>query len=528
MTEANVKYPIGIQTFEKLIEDKWLYVDKTEYIYKMTHRYNYVFLSRPRRFGKSLLVSTLKSYFQGRKDLFAGLVIEKLETEWKRHPVFHFNMSSAKCQEIEDAKIRLNSMICEYESIYGKSEVADTFTGRLKYLFKNAYEQTGEKIVILIDEYDSPILEVMEDPDKLKDFRNLFRTFYSPIKDCDEYIKFAFITGITKFSQLSIFSEINNLSIISMDDEYSAVCGITKDEILSNFKIGLQEFSEKENISVDTLIMRLKKQYDGYHFSENSQDIFNPFSLLSAFQKKKLDNYWFSTGTPSWLIKKMREFDFQPQDLECSVAEQTDFDAPTEGMSCALPLLYQSGYLTIKKADIRRRLFTLSVPNNEVREGLFKSLVPYYLTKRTQDSNIFISDFGWFVIDNEIPQALHLMRTFISSIPYDLLRRDEKCYHTIFFIVSRLLCKFVDSEVASSNGRSDMVLKTDTHIYVFEFKYGGKVDKALLQIEEKGYLIPYEMDGRAVVKVAVNFNEDARTIDGWAIERDGERSVEVF
>lgn len=513
------RYPIGIQTFSEIVEGNYLYVDKTEYVYNLTHQYKYVFLSRPRRFGKSLLTSTFKSYFEGRKDLFEHLKMGELEKDWTKYPVFHFNMSTAKYTDIEDTKNRLSSMICDYESIYGEDSHNKDIKSRLQSLFKKAHLQTGAPVVILIDEYDSPMLEVMHDPKKLVDFRNLFRSFYSPIKDCDEHIRFAFITGITKFSQLSIFSEINNLKKVSMFDDYDAVCGITKDEALTQLKPQIQEFADANEWTFDKAVEMLKQQYDGYHFSKKSHDIFNPFSLLNALNDKELGNYWFDSGTPSWLITQLKKYNFKIEQLEGAQAALTDFDAPTEGMTTILPLLYQSGYITIKDYDNRQSLFTLAVPNNEVRIGLFRNLIPYYLAPSTQESNVFIANFGVCLQDDKLDEALHLMRSFISSIPYDYMQEKEKSYHLIFFLIARLLCQFVDSEVKNSAGRSDMVLKTPTHIYIFEFKFQGKLDKALLQIDEKGYPIPYECDGRQIVKVAVNFSTEGHTIDGWAIDR---------
>ena len=522
------RFPLGIQTFSEIVEGNYLYVDKTEYVYNLAHQFKYVFLSRPRRFGKSLLASTFRSYFEGRKDLFDGLRAGLLEKDWVKYPVFHFNMSTAKYSDIEDTKNRLDAMICDYEMVYGEDSYNKDIKGRLQNLFRKAHLQTGKPVVILIDEYDSPMLEVMHDPKKLADFRNLFRSFYSPIKDCDEHIRFAFITGISKFSQLSIFSEINNLKKISMLDAYDAVCGIAKDEALSQLRPQIQEFADANECTFDEAVKQLTRQYDGYHFSKKSRDIFNPFSLLNALNDKELNNYWFDSGTPSWLINQLKKMNFKIEQLEGAQASSTDFDAPTEGMTTALPLLYQSGYITIKNYDEKLNLFTLAVPNNEVRIGLYKNLIPYYLAPSTQESNVFIANFGVCLQDDKLDEALHLMRSFIGGIPYDYMQEKEKSSHLIFFLIARLLCQFVDSEVKNSAGRSDMVLKTPTHIYVFEFKFMGKLDKALLQIDEKGYLIPYECDGRQLVKVAVNFSTEGHTIGGWAIDRGKGADYTVF
>ena len=522
------RYPIGIQTFSEIIEGNYLYVDKTEYVYNLTHQYKYVFLSRPRRFGKSLLTSTFRSYFEGRKDLFENLKINELEKDWTKYPVFHFNMSQAKKQDVRASYNMLDLFLSQYETIYGADEKEIELNARLSGLIQRAHLQTGKPVVILIDEYDSPMLEVMHDPQKLADFRNLFRSFYSPIKDCDEHIRFAFSTGITKFSQLSIFSEINNLSKISLDDDYSAICGISETELHEQLKDQVEELALSMGISTELAFSELKRNYDGYHFSERSEDIYNPFSLLTAMQKRKMGAYWFDSGTPSWLINQLRKLNFKIEHLEGAQAAITDFDAPTEGMTTAFPLLYQSGYITIKDYNKRQDLFTLAVPNNEVRIGLYKNLIPYYLAPSTQESNVFIANFGVCLQDDKLDEALRLMRSFIGGIPYEYMQEKEKSYHLIFFLIARLLCQFVDSEVRNSAGRSDMVLKTPTHIYVFEFKFQGKLDKALLQIDEKGYLIPYECDQRQLVKVAVNVSTEGHTIDGWAIDRGNGADYTMF
>jgi len=522
------RFPLGIQTFSEIIEGNYLYVDKTEYVYNLTHQYKYVFLSRPRRFGKSLLASTFRSYFEGRKELFEGLKAGALEKDWVKYPVFHFNMSQSKKQDVKASYNMLDLFLSQYETIYGADEKEIELNARLSGLIQRAHLQTGRPVVILIDEYDSPMLEVMHDPKKLAEFRNLFRSFCSPIKDCDEHIRFAFITGISKFCQLSIFSDINNLSKISMLNEYDAVCGIAKEEAVSQLKPQIQEFADANGWTFDEAVEQLTQQYDGYHFSEKSRDIFNPFSLLNSLNDKELNNYWFNSGTPSWLINQLKNINFKIEQLEGVQAALTDFDAPTEGMTTVLPLLYQSGYITIKDYNKRQELFTLAVPNNEVRIGLYRNLIPYYLAPSTQESNVFIANFGGCLQDDKVDEALRLMRSFISGIPYDYMQEKEKSYHLIFFLIARLLCQFVDSEVKNSAGRSDMVLKTQTHIYVFEFKFQGKLDKALLQIDEKGYLIPYECDGRQVVKVAVNFSTEGHTIDGWAIDRGNGADYTVF
>ena len=416
------KYPIGIQTFSEIVEENYIYVDKTEYVYNITHNAKFVFLSRPRRFGKSLLTSTFESYFEARKELFQNLKLGQLEKEWIKYPVFRFDVSQAKNKDINLSKGTLNRLLRDYEEKYGVTPKDEGFHDRLTKLIQVAYEQAGQKVIILIDEYDSPMLEVMHDEEKLREFRDLFRSFYSPIKSCDQYIRFAFITGITKFSQLSIFSEINNLKLISMSDEYDAICGIAEDEMLTQLRPQIQTFADANKMTFDEAVAALKKHYDGYHFSRNSRDIFNPFSLINALDDKELNNYWFTSGTPNWLMQQIKKFNFLPNQFEGSSASASDFDTPTEGMETVLPLLYQSGYLTIKDYDPRTCLYKLAVPNNEVRIGIYKNLVPYYVHSSTQQTNVFIANFGVSMIDNKVEEALGMMRSFISEIPYEYLQ----------------------------------------------------------------------------------------------------------
>lgn len=376
MATANRTYPIGIYTFDKIVGRDMLYVDKTQHIYNLTHDFEYVFLSRPRRFGKSLLVDTLQCYFEARKELFRGLNLAQMETEWVKHPVLRFDMSSLKNRNIAELKQTLNNMLYRYESVYGASPVETSFGGRLENLIHNAYVQTGQKVVLLIDEYDSPMLEVFHDKEKLSEVRDILRNFYSPIKICDAQLRFGFITGITKFSQMGIFSGINNLMDVSMLDKYSDICGISKEELLSQCKGDIENMAQKIGCSFDETLGKLTENYDGYHFSENSKDMFNPYSLIKAFATNKFGQYWFDSGTPTFLFEQLKHFKTKLADLDGQKVLESSFSVSPEIATSALPLLYQTGYLTIRDYDKRFMQYTLGYPNKEVRIGFLDALLP--------------------------------------------------------------------------------------------------------------------------------------------------------
>lgn len=384
MEQQQKFYPVGIQTFSEIIGKNYLYIDKTGYVYRMTHSASkYMFLSRPRRFGKSLLASTLHSYFEGRKELFKGLVIEKLETEWMSYPVFHFDMSLAKHVDRERLESMLNIQLYRYEEIYGRLDGEVMLNDRLTGLIQRAYQQTGKQVVVLIDEYDAPLLDVMHEDKNLPILRNVMRNFYSPQKACDPYLRYVFLTGITKFSQLSIFSELNNIKNISMDEPYAAICGITEEEIKEQMSYDLDLLAEKMQITRDEVLAKLKENYDGYHFTWPSPDIYNPFSLFNAFNDGKFNSYWFGSGTPTYLIEMLNKFGVLPSEIGGIEAVAAEFDAPTERMTSITPLLYQSGYITIKGYDSVFDIYTLDIPNKEVRIGLMRNLIPSYITNDT-------------------------------------------------------------------------------------------------------------------------------------------------
>jgi len=514
------RYPIGIQTFEKIVQGKFRYVDKTGYVYDIAQKYPTVFLSRPRRFGKSLLASTFHSYFEGRKELFVGLEMERLEKDWTIYPVLHFDMSTAKHQCREELISELEGKLDDYEEIYGRKASDKTINQRMEGLIQHAHSQTGQQVVVLIDEYDAPLLDVLNDDKALEANRQVMRNFYSPLKANDEHLRFVFITGITKFSQLSIFSELNNLQNISMMPEYAGICGITSEELQTQFSDDLDDFGSRMAISREEAVTKLKEHYDGYHFSHKSPDIYNPFSLIKALDAAEFDSYWFSSGTPTYLIEQMREFNASPQSISEMMAQKSDFDAPTEGMKSITPLLYQSGYLTIKGYDPISELYTLALPNREVRSGLMRNLVSYVADDRvTTPASLLIGKMQRAFYDDDIEKVMECLKTFFSSIPYaDNVKNSEGHYQQLLFVVFSMMCQYTDVEVRTTRGRADLVMNARNKIYIIEVKIDKDADFALNQINLKDYGERFLIQGKPIVKVGVNFDsEQTHNITDWKI-----------
>ena len=517
------KYPIGIQTFSNIREEQYLYVDKTQYVYELANTKKYVFLSRPRRFGKSLLISTFHAYFNGRKELFKGLAIDQLEKEWKQYPVLHFSLSMAKRGTVEDLDSVISTQLKWAEKGNGLTANDGNITTRMGDLVKNLYAKTHEKVVILIDEYDAPLLTVLHDKERLEAIRTELQSFYSPLKDLDPYLRFVFITGISKFSQLSIFSQLNNLFNISMLPKYAALCGITQQELEDNFQEGISGLAQSQNISKDDVLQKLKRQYDGYHFAAKSPGVYNPFSLLYAMDTEQIGNYWFATGTPTFLVNMIRKFHTDITKIDGSLASAQEFDAPTEDMHSILPLFYQSGYITIKDYDPILDSYTLGFPNEEVKVGLLYTLVPYYVDRDTNLTRNTVGQMYLALRRDDIDEALDIARSFFAGIPYEegTLKdapTSEGHFTAMLYVMFSFLNLYVYAQVRTAKGRMDILLKTDTAIYVMELKINGSVDDALQQINDKGYTIPYEADGRKVVKVGINFSTEDRTIKEWKVE----------
>lgn len=518
-----VYYPIGIQTFSEIRTKGFLYVDKTNYVYDVCHPGKFVFLSRPRRFGKSLLASTFHAYFSGRKELFKGLAIEKRETEWKQYPVLHFDLSDIKKGTTEECELNLHSQLEDFERTFNCQKASDNLTIRFRELVKNISRKTASQVVILIDEYDAPLLNVLHDQERLEPMRILLQAFYSPLKKLDQYLRFVFVTGISKFSQLSIFSQLNNLNNISMLPQYANICGITEQELTDNFQEGIAELGKANDMTAQEVLAKLKLKYDGYRFSRNAEGVYNPFSLLSAMNNKDFSNYWFSTGTPTFLVNMMKKFHTDLTQIDGSEAASEEFDAPTEDMQSILPLFYQSGYLTIKDYDPVVNMYRLGYPNEEVKVGLMRTLVPYYVTKNVNLTNNTAAKMYLALRKDDMDTCLALARAFFASIPYqEGTLKDapttEGHFTAMLYVMFSFLNQYVYSQVRTAKGRMDILIKTSSTIYVMELKLDGSVDDALRQIDDKGYAIPYETDGRRIVKVGIRFSSQERTITEWKIE----------
>ena len=512
-------YPVGIQTFEEIITRNLLYVDKTEYVYRMTHSGGkHFFLSRPRRFGKSLLVSTFKSYFLGKKELFKGLAIEKLEKDWTEYPVLHFSMAGGKHMEKDQLERYLGNRLAEQEKVWGIKTPAVDANDRLIALIQTAYEKTGKQVVVLIDEYDAPLLDVVHEDSHLKDLRNVMRNFYSPLKDCEPMLRFVFLTGITKFSQMSIFSELNNITNISMDHEYAGICGITKEELETQMSADVDALAVKMNLTRIQTLVALQEFYDGYHFAAQSPDIFNPYSLLNAMAAGCLDYYWFTSGTPTYLIEMLKKFQVMPSDIGRCEADKSDFDEPTEMMVSIMPLLYQSGYITIKGYDPETELFTLDIPNKEIRVGLYRSLLPNYIGMTTPKGATTIAKMSALIRRNDMNGALQMLQAFLATVPYCNNADSEGHYQQMMYVIFSILDNYVDVEVRTPSGRVDMVLRTATHLYLFELKLNKDAAAAMKQIDLKEYPKRFALCGLPIVKVGVNFDVASHNITDWKIE----------
>ena len=522
MEEFRRVYPIGIQSFENIRSGNYLYIDKTQYIAQLLQSQSkYVFLSRPRRFGKSLLVSTLKCYFEGKKELFEGLAIADYEKEWTKYPILHFDMSGATYETRESLMSAINYKLLEYEEEYGKGEGEVSAGQRFNGLIRRVYNKVGRQVVVLIDEYDYPMLEVINQPEKTEDFRNLMQDFYAPLKPCGEYLKFVFLTGITKFSQLSIFSKLNNIENISIDDCYAAICGITEEEIHTQLEYDVNVLAQDNGITLDDMYQLLKLNYDGYHFSVSSPDIYNPYSLLTAFKKRRIDYYWFGSGTPIPLIKMLNQFNVDPTSIDGNMVFAEQFNAPTESMTSVIPLLYQSGYLTISGYDPDSGLYTLDIPNQEVRIGLMRCLLANYIAAPIEDSPALaiIALAGVDLRKNNVDGALQRLQTYLSTIPYASNIKTEGHYQHMLYVMFDLMGAHPDIEKNTSSGRIDFTFRSKTTIYIIELKIDDTAQAALNQINDKEFANRYTLDGLPIVKIGISFNTTKRTIEEWVVER---------
>ena len=528
---SRFKYPVDTDQFQLIREQGLVYVDKTDLLFDLVSRYRYVFLARPRRFGKSLLCNTFKAYFQGKKELFEGLKVMDLEKEWKTYPVLHFTMSGLKNLKVSEAKSKLENLLADYERLYGRNTEEETPGARFRGLIHRACEKTGERVVVILDEYDAPVMRLLYDTKQMEEMRMMLREFYQVLKDEGAYLKFVFITGVTKFSQMSIFSELNNLNQISMTDEYSGLCGITQEELDTVLHPCVEEYASNLEITTDEAYALLKEKYDGYHFARKSQDIYAPFSLMRALNNNTTDNFWFESGTSASLIEHLKHFSgFNPLDFDGVEVSLEEFNVPCENASTPVPMLYQSGYLTISSYDKLLDSYTLHFPNYEVRQGMVYSLTNYLMDISDWDRNATILAMARALVKGDLPSALTELRSYIASLPYDIITRKEwmakkkkeAFYKLLMYVVFSLLNSKVDTEVKSVLGRADVVIKTKNDIYVLELKVDDTVDNALAQIDSKGYAIPYEADGRTITKCGVTISSEARNIVHWrAVDYEG-------
>jgi hypothetical protein len=515
--EALKNLPIGIQDFEKLRNGDYLYVDKTAYIHQLITTNCYYFMSRPRRFGKSMLISTLHAYFDGKKELFDGLAIAKLEKDWTKYPVLHLDLNLIKKGNDNALNSLLNEVICGWEDIYGTRESETTFGLRFKGVIKRAYEKTGQRVVILVDEYDKPILQEIDNDEQQEDYRSTLKEFYGVLKTMDSYIKFAFLTGVTKFSKVSVFSDLNNLRDISMDEEYAGICGITDEELDTQFAPYVTRLASKLGVSVAEAREELRQRYDGYHFCENSVGIYNPFSLLNTFQKNKLRNYWFETGTPSYLVYLLKKHNYNLEEMASAVVDESVLNSIDPQSKNPIPVIYQSGYLTIAGYNPTYDVYTLGIPNKEVEDGFFKYLLPYYTPISESQSAFYIMNFIEDIKAGRIDDFMHRLSSLFADTPYELVKDLENHYQNVIFIVSKLMGLYVRAEYHTSQGRIDMVVQTADRTYVMEFKLDGTAEEALQQINDKSYTLPFECDGRQIVKIGVNFSSTTRNIEKWIV-----------
>ena len=520
-------YTAGIADFENVRQDGRIYVDKTDLIYKLTKESRFVFLSRPRRFGKSLLCSTLAYYFEGRKDLFEGLAIAELEKDWKQYPVLHFDMSACKNKyEIGQIIEELHSQLDYHEEKYGMMKTEGSPGTRFKKIIQGLHKEIGLKTVVILDEYDAPLLDYLHKPGEMEQVRRIMQEFYQMVKVCDKDEQFVFITGITKFSQLSIFSTLNNLRNISMMPQYSALCGITKNEMLTVFDPDIQMLADRYHCSKEVMIDILKLNYDGYHFTSESDDIFNPYSLMSAFVSNWVDYYWFSSGTPTFLFESMKRFNTNLLELEQLQVPSTQFDVPTEGMTSALPLLYQAGYLTIKGYDFNTTRYTLDFPNAEVKVGFMENFLSSMMGLNLPVRG-FAGDFYAHLLHHNLEEALKCLQAYFASIPYldfgakelDDITKYEAYYEVLTYVVFSIFNYRTSTQVKVARGRTDVVVFMRDAVYVMELKMRGTAQEALDQINSKDYAIPYQAEGKPVIKIGIAFSQETKTVSDWIIER---------
>jgi hypothetical protein len=513
--EALKNLPIGVQDFEKLRKGDYLYVDKTALIYQLISTGSYYFLSRPRRFGKSMLLSTLHAYFSGKKELFEGLAIEKLEKDWIKYPVFHLDLNLIQKGDDKALDSTLNDTLCEWEELYGTRESETTFALRFKGVIQRACQLTGQRVVILVDEYDKPILQTIDNESLQEKFRSTLKNFYGVLKSEDKNIRFAFLTGVTKFSKVSVFSDLNNLYDISLDRPYTPICGITDEELDTVFAPYIERLASVMNQSYGQVREVLRVNYDGYHFCEDSVGIYNPFSILCTFQSNKFNNYWFETGTPSYLVYLLKKYHCKLEDMASPQVSEKVLNGIQSQSSDPIPVIYQSGYLTIVGYNPVYKLYQLGIPNKEVEDGFYNYLLPNYANVSESQTEFYIANFVEDVKAGRVDDFFRRLSSLFADTPYELVKDLENHYQNVLFIVAKLMGFYVNAEYHTSQGRIDLVIQTAERVYVMEFKLDGTAEEALAQIDDKGYARPFAADSRKLIKVGVNFSATTRNIDRW-------------
>lgn len=512
---TKVKYPIGEQSFEQLRKGGYLYVDKTPFIEKLIEGPKYYFLGRPRRFGKSLFINTLKCFFEGKRELFKGLYIDSIDWDWEEYPVFRLDLNTRRFQDDANLEVLLNDFLTKYEAKYGIERPETDLSGRFGNLIESVAKKTGKNVVILVDEYDKPLVNNLHNREKFEHFRSQLAEIYSHFKSDADYIRLVFITGVSRFGKLSLFSDINNINDLSFDDQYAAVCGITETELKQNFTEGIQALADKNNTTPVEELERLKHHYDGYHFVEKSEDIYNPFSLINTFDKATYKNYWISSGTPTLLLEQLKRTKANLSKAMEPKIVNTELEGLDIDNMKTIPLLFQTGYLTIKGSEARGKILRLGIPNDEVKEGFLEYLLPTYANLHDENSGVFVYELQDEIVRGEVDAFMKRLRSLFSDTSYELRMDEELNVQNALFILFKLIGIYVDAEYRTSEGRIDILLRTNDYVYIMELKYDKSAREALDQIERKGYALPWSIDDRKIIAIGINISKSKRTIDEW-------------
>ena len=514
-----MKFPIGIQSFESLRSEGFVYVDKTALVKKLVSEGKCYFLSRPRRFGKSLLMSTIEAYFKGKKHLFEGLAMAELETEWKEYPVLHLDLNAKSYTKLQDLYDLLDDQLTFYERQYDSVATDKSPEGRFRQLIRSAKQKTGRGAVVLVDEYDKPILQAIGNEPLQEEFRNALKAFYGVLKSADADLRFTLLTGVTKFGKVSVFSDLNNLKDISTSPHFHDICGISEAELHRFFDCQVENLATENKQTKDEAYGELKRRYDGYHFCENTDGLYNPFSLLWTLSENKYGNYWFSTGTPTYLVELLKKNDFHLEDFSNLEVSQDELDSIHQADINPIPVLFQSGYLTIKEVNKEFELYKLDFPNEEVKEGFVKFLLPYYVYCRQSQQKTIVSKFVTALRSGDADTFMQLMQSLMAGTPYELIRELENHYQNVMFIITRLMGFYVQAEYRTSNGSIDLMIGTDKYVYIIELKFNGSAEEALAQIDTKNYSLPFAKDDRQVIKIGANVSGETRNLEEWLLSK---------